>query len=251
MDLNGKKGLIVGIANEHSIAYGCAKICHQQGADLALTYHGEKSYGYVHPLAHKLNAAMFTALDAADENSVSHVCDEIVKTWGKLDFLIHSLAFAPQIDLHNKVVNCSQAGFLKTMDISCYSLIMLARYAQKLMVDGGSIITMSYIGAQRVIENYNVMGVAKAALEASVRYLAHDLGEKKIRVNAISPGPIKTRAASGIKDFDKLYKEALENAPIKDPIAIDDVGNLAAFLASDRAKNITGQCLIIDSGNSG
>jgi enoyl-[acyl-carrier protein] reductase I len=246
--LKDRKGLIVGIANEDSIAYGCAKACRALGAELAITYLSDKAKPHVEPLAKAVEAPLFLPLDVRQEQQLDAVFAAITERWGRLDFLIHSIAFAPKDDLHGRVVDCSLPGFLTAMDISCHSFIRMARRAEPLMAEGGTLVTMSYYGAQKVIPNYNVMGPVKAALEAAVRYLAHELGPKGIRVHAVSPGPLKTRAASGIKGFDELLAEAEHRAPARDLVDIDDVGAATAYLCTPYARLITGGTIFIDGG---
>lgn len=246
--LEGKKGLIVGIANEQSIAWGCARIMRDAGATLAVTYLNEKAKPFVQPLAERVDAPIFMPLDVRSEEQMQTLFQRIEKEWGRLDFLIHSIAFAPKADLHGRVVDSSVGGFTQAMDISCHSLMRLAKGAEPLMRDGGSILTMSYYGAQKVVSNYNMMGPVKAALESSVAYLAVELGPAKIRVNALSPGPIATRAASGLSDLDNLLSVAEGKSPLRHLIDLEDVGNLAAFLASDRARAITGGVHYVDCG---
>ncbi len=242
------KGLVVGLANDLSIAWGCVQAFHAQGAELAITYQNDKTKTYIEPLAAQVNAPIFLPLDVTNEAQVDAVFAEIAQRWGQLDFLLHSIAFAPKADLQGRVLDSSAEGFKMAMDISCHSLIRLARRAEPLMKHGGSIITMSYYGAEKVIDHYNLMGPVKAALEASVRYLARELGEQQIRVNAISPGPVKTRAASGLSHFDTLMEKAAAIAPIRQLVSIEQVGEAAAFLISDKAKNITGQTIYVDNG---
>lgn len=242
------KGLVVGLANDLSIAWGCVQAFHAQGAELAITYQNEKTRTYIEPLAAQVNAPIFLPLDVTNEAQVNAVFADITQRWGKLDFVLHSIAFAPKADLQGRVIDSSAEGFKTAMDISCHSLIRLARHAEPLMKNGGSIVTMSYYGAEKVIDHYNLMGPVKAALEASVRYLARELGEQQIRVNAISPGPVKTRAASGLSHFDALMEKAAQNAPIRQLVSIEQVGEAAAFLVSDKAKNITGQTIYVDNG---
>ena len=246
--LNGKKGLVVGVANDKSIAYGCAKAFREAGADLAITYLNEKAKPYVEPLANAVNASLFLPLDVEKEGELEAVFENIEKEWGKLDFVVHSIAFAPMADLHGQVVDSSREGFLRAMDISCHSLARISKLSEPLMVDGGSILTMSYLGANAVVDNYGVMGPAKAALESLVRYIAAELGPKGIRVNSISPGPLLTRASGGIKDFSDLMQTAIDKAPLHKLVTPDDVGALAAFLVSDSAKMITGGLHYIDGG---
>jgi enoyl-[acyl-carrier protein] reductase I len=246
--LKGAKALVVGIANEHSIAYGCAKAFRELGADLALTYLNDKAKPYVEPLARALEAPLFLPLDFAQAGMLEAVFERIKQTWDRLDILVHSAAFAPKEDLHGGLLNCSAEGFTKAMDISCHSFIRMARLAAPLMKDGGSMFTMTYHGANKVIPNYNLMGPVKAALECACRYLAFELGEKKIRVHAISPGPLKTRAASGLKDFDQLLVDAAERAPLGELVDIMDVGFACAYLATPYARRITGGTIYVDGG---
>lgn len=246
--LEGKKGLVVGIANDKSIAYGCAAAMRKQGADLAITYLNDKAEKFVRPIAEELEAKLFLPLDVSVEGQLETVFEAVEKTWGKLDFLLHSIAFAPKEDLHGRIVDCSAAGFALAMDISCHSFIRMSKLAEPLMPDGGSLMTVSYYGGRKVVENYNLMGPVKAALEMSVKYMASELGPKGIRVNAISPGPLKTRAASGIAGFDDLLEQAAKRAPQHQLVDIDDCGAVAAFLAGDGSKTITGTTLFVDAG---
>ena len=246
--LEGKKGLIVGIANENSIAWGCAKAFRAFGAELAVTYLNDKARKYVQPLARELEAPILLPLDTRVPGQMEAVFESIAKTWGRLDFVVHSIAFSPKDALQGRVVDVSQEGFLTTMDVSCWSFIRMAHLAEPLMKKGGTLFTMTYYGSQMVVENYNIMGVAKAALESAVRYIAAELGPKGIRVHAISPGPLATRAASGIPEFDDLLEKAKVKAPARELIGIDDVGLATAFLAHDAARLITGQVLYIDGG---
>src|SRR6201985_320166 len=222
--LSGQKALVVGIANEESIAYGCAKPFRLAGADLAVTWLNERARPHVEPLASELEAAITAPLDVSVPGQLEAVVDRIRETWGRLDILVHSIAFAPKQDLQGGLLDCSAEGFAKTMDVSCHSFIRMAKLAASLMTDGGTMFAMSYDGANRVVPNYNVMGPVKAALEAACRYLAYELGPKGIRVHAISPGPLKTRAASGLKDFELLLNEAVEKAPLGELVDIMDVG---------------------------
>lgn len=242
------KGLVVGAANDQSIAWGCAEAFCADGDDVALTYLNEKAKPYVQPLADKVKAEIFQPLDVTDDAQMDALFALIKEKWGKLDFVLHSVAFAPKADLQGRVTDSSRQGFMTAMDVSCHSFIRLARLAEPLMVDGGSLLTMSYYGAEKVVTNYNLMGPVKAALEASVRYLAAELGPKGIRVNGLSPGPIKTRAASGLGDFDKLMQKAADEAPLHQLVTIEQVGEAAAFLVSDRARQITGQIIYVDNG---
>lgn len=246
--LQGAKALIVGIANEHSIAYGCAKAFRELGADLALTYLNDRAKPHVQPLAEALQAPLFLPLDFAQPGSLEAVFARVSQTWGRLDILVHSAAFAPKDDLQGGLLNCSAEGFAKAMDISCHSFIRMARLAVPLMTEGGTMFAMTYHGANKVIPNYNVMGPVKAALECACRYLAFELGDKKIRVHAISPGPLKTRASSGLKDFDRLLAEAAERAPLGELVDIMDVGFACAYLATPYARRITGGTIYVDGG---
>jgi enoyl-[acyl-carrier protein] reductase I len=246
--LEGKQGLIVGIANENSIAWGCAKAFRALGAQVAVTYLNDKAKKYVEPLARELEAPMLLPLDVRTPGQMEAVFEYIKKEWGRLDYLIHSIAFSPKDTLCGRVVDVPQEGFLTTMDVSCWSFIRMAHLAEPLMTAGGTLFTMSYYGSQMVVENYNIMGVAKAALECAVRYMAAELGPKGIRVHAISPGPLATRAASGIPEFDELLDKAKGKAPARSLVSIDDVGVATAFLAHDAAKLITGETLYVDGG---
>jgi enoyl-[acyl-carrier protein] reductase I len=246
--LEGKKGLIVGIANENSIAWGCAKAFRALGAEIAVTYLNEKAKKYVQPLAQRLEAPILMPLDVSVPGQMEAVFKAIAKRWGNLDFVVHSIAFSPKEALRGRVADVDRDGFLKTMDISCWTFIRMAHLAEPLMKKGGSLFTMTYYGSQMVVENYNIMGVAKAALECAVRYLAAELGPKGIRVHAISPGPLATRAASGIPEFDALLDKAKTKAPTRSLVSVDDVGAATAFLAHDAARLITGETLYIDGG---
>ena len=250
VSLSGRKGLITGIANDQSIAWGCAKAFRFLEADLAVTYLGEKAKPHVEPLARELGAEILMPLDLREEGQLEAVFAEIERRWGRLDFLLHSIAFAPREDLHGRVVDCSRAGFLQAMDISCWSFIRMAKLAEPLMDRGGTLFCMTYYGSQMVVEHYNMMGPVKAALESATRYLAAELGAKGIRVHAISPGPLKTRAASGIAEFDELLDKAQAKAPMQRLVSIEDVGLATAYLATDAAKLLTGQTLYIDGGYS-
>jgi enoyl-[acyl-carrier protein] reductase I len=246
--LEDKRGLIVGIANENSIAWGCAKAFRAFGAEVAVTYLNDKAKKYVEPLARELDSPIVMPLDVNAPGQMEAVFKRIEQEWGKLDFLVHSIAFSPKDALHGRVVDVGREGFLATMDVSCWTFIRMAHLAEPLMRKGGTLFTMTYYGSQMVVKNYNIMGVAKAALECSVRYLAAELGPKGIRVHAISPGPLATRAASGIPEFDALLDKAKAKAPAKALVSIDDVGVATAFLAHDAAKLITGETLYIDGG---
>jgi enoyl-[acyl-carrier protein] reductase I len=246
--LKDKKAFVAGIANEHSIAWGCAQAFHELGADLAITYLNEKSKPFVQPLAARLNAPIFMPLDVSRSGELEAVFEEIKRVWGKLDILVHAIAFAPKQDLQGGLLNCSAEGFATAMDISCHSFVRMARLAAPLMTDGGTMFAMTYHGAQKVVNNYNVMGPVKAALESCCRYLAYELGTRKIRVHAISPGPLKTRAASGLKDFDILLSQAESRAPVGELVDIMDVGFACAYLATPYARRITGETMYIDGG---
>ena len=246
--LSGKRGLVVGVANQDSIAYGCAVKLRAFGADLAVTYLNEKAEKYVRPLAESLGAAIIMPLDVEEAGQLEAVFERIEKEWGKLDFLVHSIAFAPRADLHGRVVDCSLAGFQQAMAVSCHSFIRMAHLAESLMTDGGAMLTMSYYGADKVVNNYNMMGPVKAALEASVRYMAAELGDKGIRVFAVSPGPLKTRAASGIAAFDELIDAAVSRSPARRLVDIAEVGRTVAFLVSGAASGMTGDTIYIDAG---
>ena len=246
--LRGKRGLVVGIANEHSIAFGCADKLRAFGAELAVTYLNEKSEQFVRPLAEQLEASLILPLDVEQQGQLEAVFDRIRAEWGSLDFVIHSIAFAPRDDLHGRVVDCSLPGFLQAMRVSCYSFIEMARLAEPLMNAGGALLTMSYHGADKVVSNYNIMGPVKAALEASTRYLAAELGEKNIRVFAVSPGPLKTRAASGIAHFDTLIDAAVSRAPAHRLVDIAEVGRVVAFLVGGAASGMSGDVIYVDAG---
>jgi enoyl-[acyl-carrier protein] reductase I len=248
--LAGHKALVVGIANDQSIAYGCAKAFRDAGAELAVTWLNDKARPHVEPLARALEAPITGALDVAVPGQLEAVFDQVRTRWGRLDILVHSIAFAPLDDLRGGLLDCSAEGFAKAMDISCHSFVRMARLAAPLMVDGGTMFAMSYLGANRVVPNYNVMGPVKAALEASCRYLAHELGPRRIRVHAISPGPLKTRAASGLKDFELLLNEATRKAPLGELVDIMDVGYACAYLATPFAHRITGGTVYVDGGTN-
>ncbi|MBO9433320.1 enoyl-ACP reductase FabI [Ruegeria sp. R13_0] len=248
--LNGSKAVVIGVANDQSIAWGCARALHAQGADVALTYLNEKAKPYVSKLADQIDAEIFMPLDVRDSEQAKALFDEIRTKWGKIDTLVHSVAFAPRDDLHGRVVDTSAEGFGLAMDISVHSFLRMIHMAEPLMERGGTCMTVSFLGATRVVENYNIMGPVKAALEASVRYAAAELGPKGISVHALSPGPLKTRAASGLADFDALLNAAAERSPTHQLATIEDVGAYAAFLASREAFNVTGGIHPIDGGYS-
>jgi enoyl-[acyl-carrier protein] reductase I len=246
--LKGARALVTGIANDNSIAWGCAKAFRELGAELAITYLNEKSRGYVEPLAAQLEAPLFMPLDVTRPEQVEALFERIGREWGELDILVHSLAWAPKDDLQGGLLDCSAQGFSQAMDVSCHSFIRLARASVPLMKKGGTLFTMSYYGANKVVPNYNVMGPVKAALEACARYLAYELGPRHIRVHAISPGPLQTRAASGLKDFDRMLNEAAQRAPLGELVDIMDVGYTCAFLATPLARRLSGETLYIDGG---
>lgn len=246
--LQGQKALVVGIANEHSIAYGCARALRDAGADLAITYLNDKAEPYVRPLAEELGAELILPLDVQDPAQEAAVFEAITERWGRLDTLLHSIAFAPRDDLHGRVIDSSAKGFGLAMDVSVHSFLRMIRRAEPLMETGGTCMTVSFQGATRVVEHYNLMGPVKAALEASVRYAAAELGPKRISVHALSPGPLKTRAASGLAEFDALLDAAAERAPTHHLSSIEDVGAYAVFLASREAANVTGGVHLIDGG---
>lgn len=246
--LEGKRGLVMGVANDRSIAWGISKVAHDAGAELAFTYQGDALLKRVKPLAESVGSNIILPCDVTDEGSIDAAFDEIEAKWGKIDFVVHGIAFSDKNELDGLYVDTSRANFLKTMDISVFSFTAVAKRAQKLMKDGGSLVTLTYYGAEQVMPHYNVMGVAKAALEASVKYLANDLGPQNIRVNAISAGPIKTLAASGIGDFRAILKWNELNAPLRRNVTIEDVGRSGLFLLSDLGSGVTGECLHVDSG---
>jgi enoyl-[acyl-carrier protein] reductase I len=246
--LSGKKALIVGVANDRSIAWGCAEAMHRFGAEIAMTYLNDRARPYVEPLAKAVDAPLFLPLEVRDTVQVDALFEAIESRWGQLDILVHSIAFAPRQALEGRVTDCPRDGFLTAMDVSCWSLIDLTRRAEKLMTSGGTIFAMSYHGANQVIDNYGIMGPVKAALESAVRYLAAELGPKGIRVHAISPGPLATRAASGIPDFDALMERVAERAPARRLVTIEEVGAACVFLASQYAGAMTGNTIYIDGG---
>jgi len=246
--LTGHKSLIVGIANDDSIAYGCAKAFREAGAELAVTWLNDKARPHVEPLADALGAEIKLPLNVETPGELEAVFEEIAARWGKLDSLVHSIAYAPKEDLQGGLLDCSGPGFARAMDVSCHSFVRMAKLAAPLMSDGGTMFAMSYVGANRVVANYNVMGPVKAALEAACRYLAYELGPQNIRVHAISPGPLKTRASSGIKDFELLLNQAAAESPLGQLVDIDDVGHACAYLATPFAHRITGGTIYIDGG---
>lgn len=243
------RGLVIGVANENSIAWGCAKALREAGADIAMTYLNEKTKTFIEPLAKQIDAEFLLPLDVTNDDQTQNLFDEISTKWDTFDFLLHSIAFAPKEELMGRVTDSSREGFMKAMDVSCHSLVRLTKLAEPFMeANGGSILTMSYYGGRKVIDNYSIMGPVKAALEMTVRYLAAELGPKNIRVNALSPGPIKTRAASGLSHFDDLMEKAALEAPIHHLLSIEQVGEAAAFMLSGKARHITGQTIHIDNG---
>jgi len=246
--LSARKALVAGIANEHSIAYGCAAAFRELGADLAITYLNEKAKPYVAPLAQRLEAQILAPLDVSKAGDLEALFERIAKEWGRLDIVVHSIAWAPKGDLQGGLLDCTAEGFARAMDISCHSFIRMAKLAAPLMTEGGTLFAMSYHGAQKVVANYNVMGPIKAALEAACRYLAYELGPRGIRVHPVSPGPLKTRAASGLKDFDLLLNEAVARAPVGELVDIMDVGFACAYLATPYARRITGGTVYVDGG---
>ncbi|MFT0891647.1 enoyl-ACP reductase FabI [Pseudochelatococcus sp. G4_1912] len=248
IDLKGKRALVVGVANADSIAWGVAKALHAAGAEVALTYLNDRAKPFVEPLARSIDAPIFLPLDVRKKEEADALFHRITTHWGGLDTLVHSIAYAPGEDLHGRVVDASLEGLALSMDISVHSFIRLLRRAEPLMKDGGTALTMSFYGAEKVVEHYNLMGPIKAALEATSRALAAELGPKGITVNTLSPGPMLTRAASGLGDFGALLQSAAERSPLRRLATIDDVGALAAFLASDLARNITGETIHIDAG---
>ncbi|MEL6435240.1 MAG: enoyl-ACP reductase FabI [Pseudomonadota bacterium] len=246
--MHGKRGLIIGLANNKSMAWGIAKACAEHGAELALTYQGDALKKRVEPLAEEIGAMVVGHLDVTDAGSMGAVFDHLQNTWGRLDFVVHAVAFSDKNELTGRYVDTTHENFMRTMDISVYSLTDITRRAEPLMTNGGSVLTLTYYGAERVMPHYNVMGVAKAALEASVRYLAADLGKKGIRVNALSAGPIKTLAASGIGDFRYILKWNEYNSPMRKTVTINEVGDSALYLLSDLSRAVTGETHHVDAG---
>ena len=244
----GLKGIVFGVANSRSIAYGIAKAAHLAGAELALTYQGEALEKRVRPLAQELGAHVLGHCDVTDPATIDAVFGEARKIWGRIDFVVHCIAFADKDELTGRYVDTTEANFTKSLAISCYSFTALAQRAEKMMPDGGSLLTLTYYGAEKWMPHYNVMGVAKAALEASVRYLAADLGEKAIRVNAISAGPIKTLAASGIGDFRYILRWNEYNSPLRRTVSIEEVGDSAVYLLSPMSRGVTGEIMHVDAG---
>ena len=248
LNMAGKKGLVVGVANEHSLAWAAARHLHGGGADLALTYLNDRARPFVARLASALSAPILVPCDVLQDGALEAVFENIEQSWGRLDFVLHAIAWAPADDLNGRLTDCSQEGFSQAMQVSCHSFIRMAKLAEPLMRDGGSLTTLSFLGAERVVDHYNVMGPVKAALESSVRYLAHELGPRGIRVNAISAGAVKTRAASGLEHFDELIGETEAKAPLRRTVTADEVGRAALLLASDHTTAITGEVLHVDAG---
>lgn len=246
--MTGKRGLIMGVANDRSIAWGIAKALHDQGAELAFTYQGDALKKRVQPLAEGIGSKILLPCDVTEQGSMDAVFEELKRAWGSLDFIVHAIGFSNKEELRGRYVDTSLDNFLMTMNISCFSFTAIAQRAEKLMTNGGSMVTLTYLGSEKVMPHYNVMGVAKAALEASVRYLAEDLGKKGIRVNAISAGPIKTLAASGIGDFRFILKWNELNAPLRRNVTIEEVGNSALYLLSDLGRAVTGETHHVDAG---
>lgn len=246
--LDGKKDLVIGIANEHSLAFGCAAAMREAGAELAVTYLDARAEPYVAPLAQRLAASIVQPCDVTVPGELEAVFERIGRDWGRLDFAVHSIAYARKEDLHGRLIDCSADGFAFAMQVSVHSFLRLARLAEPLMGNGGCLLAMSYYGAEKAVSHYNVMGPVKAALESAVRYMAVDLGQRQIRVNALSPGPVRTRAASGIDHFDELIARAVAAAPEHRLVTPADVGDLAAFLVSDAARSVTGNIAFVDAG---
>ena len=246
--MQGKRGLVMGVANEKSIAWGIARALHAEGAEMAFTYQGDAVGQRVKPLAESIGADLVLPADVQDEASLDDVFATLAEKWGSLDFLVHAIAFSDKSELSGRFVNTSRANFLNSLDISCYSLVDLTRRAAPVMKDGGSIITLTYLGAQRVTPNYNVMGIAKAALESAVRYLANDLGPDHIRVNAISAGPMRTLAGAAIGGARKVFRNTEENAPLRANATLEAVGGTAVYLLSDLGACTTGECIFVAGG---
>lgn len=248
VDLSGKRGLVIGVANESSIAFGCARAFRAAGAELAITYLNEKAEPYVRPLAESLEASIMVPCDVRIAGQLEALFEQIAAKWDKLDFLFHSIAFAPREDLRTSLVNCSAEGFAMAMDVSCHSFIRMAKLAVPLMAAGGSLQTVTFFGADRVVENYNVMGPVKAALESTVRTLAADLAPQGVHVHSLSTGPVKTRAASGIDRFDELLDRVRERTPARQLVTLEEIGRIAAFLASEAGAPLTGSVSYADRG---
>ncbi|WP_028303623.1 enoyl-ACP reductase FabI [Oceanospirillum maris] len=249
LSLKGKKGIVVGVANEHSIAFGCAKALHEAGAEIAMTYQNEKALPFVEPLAKAVDAKILMPCNVVKQGELELLFKAAEEMWGQIDFVIHSIAWSPINELHGRVVDSTTEGFCKAMDISCHSFIRMAKLAEPLMKDGGSLITMSYYGAEKVVDHYNMMGPIKASLESSVRYLASELGGSNIRVNCVSPGPMMTRAASGIDQFDTLVESAKSQSPLHRLGTTEEVGDMATFLVSSLSSAVTGGVHYVDAGH--
>jgi enoyl-[acyl-carrier protein] reductase I len=248
ISLAGRRGIVLGIANQASIAWGCARAMYGAGAQLALSYLNDKARPHVQPLADEVHAPIFLPCDVETPGELEALFDAAAKLWGGIDFAVHSIAYAPKSDLQGRIIDSTREGFLRAMDISCHSFLRMAKLAEPLMSRGGCLLTMSYLGAEEVIQGYDLMGPVKAALECASRYAAAELGPKGIRVHAISPGPLRTRAAQGLADFDALMTNVEQRAPLRHLVSIDDVGALAAFMVSDAAASITGGTLHVDGG---
>ena len=246
--MKNKKGLVMGVANERSIAWGIAKTLSNSGAEVALTYQGEVLKKRVGPLAKEINSSIVLECNVENENNISKVFNEIKKKWKVIDFVVHAIAFSNREELKGKYLNTTKDNFKRTMDISCYSFTAVAREAEKIMTNGGALLTLSYFGSEKFMPHYNVMGIAKSALEASIKYLAKDLGKRKIRVNALSPGPIKTLAASAIGDFNYILKWNENNSPLKRNITADDISGSAIYFLSDLSSGVTGEIHHVDAG---
>lgn len=246
--MKNKKGLVMGVANERSIAWGIAKTLSNSGAEVALTYQGEVLKKRVGPLAKEINSSIVLECNVENENNISKVFNEIKKKWKVIDFVVHAIAFSNREELKGKYLNTTKDNFKRTMDISCYSFTAVAREAEKIMTNGGALLTLSYFGSEKFMPHYNVMGIAKSALEASIKYLAKDLGRRKIRVNALSPGPIKTLAASAIGDFNYILKWNENNSPLKRNITVDDISGSAIYFLSDLSSGVTGEIHHVDAG---
>ncbi|MBS9405015.1 enoyl-ACP reductase FabI [Halomonas sp. TRM85114] len=247
--LQGKVGIVTGLANQDSIAYGCAQALHEAGAEMLVTYASPKAERFVTPLSGEMGHPELRLCDVQDDDQLNALFDRAHERWGRLDFVVHSIAFAPLDDLHGRVVDCSRDGFKLAMDVSCHSFLRMAKRAESLMPHGGTLVCMSYYGAERVVDNYNLMGPVKAALESATRYLAAELGPQGIRVHAVSPGPIRTRAASGLKDFEALAQESEEHAPLRRLATVRDVGNAVVYLASPAGAATTGSLHYVDAGD--
>jgi enoyl-[acyl-carrier protein] reductase I len=246
--MSGKRGLVMGVANDHSIAWGIAKAAHDEGAELAFTYQGEPFLKRIKPLAEQLGVSQVMQCDVGDPASMEAVFAQLTESWRKLDFVIHAVAYSDKEELKGRYLNTTRANFQRTMEVSCYSFTQVARLAQPLMTEGGSLVTLTYLGAERVTPNYNVMGVAKAALEASVRYLATDLGDQGVRVNAISAGPMRTLAGSAIADARYVFGWTRDHAPLKRPVTLEEVGRSGLYLISDLSAGVTGEVMHVDAG---